>query len=209
MILKRTLRGGQIIFYQGEAAIQTFRVTSGLVRGYIIHDNGEEATIAYFGPDDIFPVASSFDIAPVTLFYYETVGETSVEVMKPVDFTNYIDRAPKEELKRFARRYVGALLHISALTQTSAKAKLVHTLRYLAIRFGVTGVDKSYIKIPIKLTQQDLARLCSASRETVSLELTHLKKDRVVIVKEKLYVVHLERLNSLMNEDQIPNIHLQ
>lgn len=209
MIVKRTLRPGQIIYYQGEAALHTHRIESGLVRAYIIHDNGEEATVAYFGPHDIFPVASSFDIAPVTLFYYETVSATTVEVMNHQDFADYISKNASAEIHRSAIRYVGALLHISALTQTTARAKLAHTLRHLAIRFGEKNIDGSRLKIPIKLTQQDLARLCSASRETMSIELGRLKDEGILTVKEKQYIVHFGRLNSLISDDSVPEIVLR
>jgi CRP-like cAMP-binding protein len=208
MILKRTLRPGQIVFYQGEAALQTFRVTAGLVRAYIIHDSGEEATIAYFGPDDLFPIASTFDIAPVTLFYYETVAETTVDVMNRQDIDDYLQAHPVEEVHRFAGRYVGALLHVTALTQTTARAKLAHTLRYLALRFGERSLDKTRYRIPIKLTQQDVARLCNASRETMSIELGRLKNEGVIAVKEKHYIVHFQKLNALISDDATPEIQL-
>lgn len=208
MIIKRTLRPNQIVFYQGEAALQTFRVLKGLVRAYIIHDNGEEATVAYFGPDDLFPVASTFDIAPVTLFYYETVTETTVDVMSRQDLDTYLQTYPSEEIHRFAGQYVAALLHVTALTQTTARAKLAHTLRYLALRFGERSLDKTKLRIPIKLTQQDVARLCNASRETISIELGRLKDEGIISVKEKQYIVHFQKLNDLISDDTAPEIRL-
>lgn len=188
--------------------MQTHRITRGLVRAYIIHDNGEEATIAYFGPDDIFPVASSFQIAPVTLFYYETVVETELEVMNETDFSDYLKSIPQEEIGRFASRYVGALLHINALTQQTARAKLAHTLRYMAIRFGEKSIDGTRVKITIKLTQQDLAQLCNASRETMSIELGRLKDEEVIIVKAKHYIIHMSRLNTIISDEKAPEIKL-
>ena len=208
MIIKRTLRPNQIVFYQGEAALQTFRVLKGLVRAYIIHDNGEEATVAYFGPDDLFPVASTFDIAPVTLFYYETVTETTVDVMSRQDLDTYLQTYPSQEIHRFAGQYVAALLHVTALTQTTARAKLAHTLRYLALRFGERSLDKTKLRIPIKLTQQDVARLCNASRETMSIELGRLKDEGIISVKEKQYIVHFQKLNDLISDDTAPEIRL-
>ena len=208
MIIKRTLRPNQIVFYQGEAALQTFRVLKGLVRAYIIHDNGEEATVAYFGPDDLFPVASTFDIAPVTLFYYETVTETTVDVMSRQDLDTYLQTYPSQEIHRFAGQYVAALLHVTALTQTTARAKLAHTLRYLALRFGERSLDKTKLRIPIKLTQQDVARLCNASRETMSIELGRLKDEGIISVKEKQYIVHFQKLNDLISDDTATEIRL-
>lgn len=209
MIMKRTFRAAQIIFYQGEVALQSYRIRSGLVRAYIIHDNGEEATVAYFGPHDMFPVASSFQIAPVTLFYYETVTESEIDVMNETDFADYIKSVARDEVDRFASRYVGALLHINALTQTNARAKLAHTLRYLAIRFGEKSLDATRVKITIKLTQQDLARLCNASRETMSIELGKLKDEGIIIVKAKHYIVHFAKLNGIISDEKAPDITLK
>ena len=208
MILHRTLRPGQIIFYQGEAALKTYRIDAGLVRAYLIHDNGDEATVAYFGPGDIFPIAPSFDITPVTLFYYETTVETDVSVMNKHDFEDYLANHTTEELHRSATRYVSATLHISALMQTTARAKLAHTMRHLAIRFGEKNIDGSRRKIPIKLTQQDLARLCGASRETMSIELGRLKDEGVVMVKEKQYIVHLAKINEIISDESTTDINL-
>ena len=209
MIINRTLRPGQIIFYQGEAALQTYRIESGLIRAYLIHDNGDEATVAYFGPGDVFPIASSFDIAPVTLFYYETAAECNVSVMNKRDFDEFVKENALSELHRFATRYVSSLLQISALMQTTARAKLAHTMRHLAIRFGEKSIDGSRRKIPIKLTQQDLARLCGASRETMSIELGRLKDEGVVMVKEKQYIVHLAKIKKIISDESTADINLR
>lgn len=209
MIVQRTLRSGQIVFYQGEAALQTYRILNGLVRAYVIHDNGDEATIAYYGPGDIFPIAPSFDITPVTLFYYETAAESEVEVMHKRDFDDYLRSHSDEEHHKSAARYVSSLMHISALAQPTARGKLAHTIRYMAIRFGEKSFDGTRRKISIKLTQQDLARLCNASRETMSIELGKLKDEGVLSVKEKKYIVHLAKLNELISDESTTDINLR
>ncbi len=200
----RTIRPKQTIFYQGEAASAVYRIDRGLVRAYVIHDNGDESTIAFFGPEDIFPVTAAFSIAPVTLFYYETVTDMTAHTYNDNEFQAFIASNAADELQRFATRYVGALLHVSALTQQTASLKLAHTLRYLAIRFGEKLVIGSRIKIAVKLTQHDLASLSNLSRETVSIELGVLKKHEVITVKEKYYFVHLGKLNAFVNEEATP-----
>lgn len=208
MIIERTIRAGQTIFYQGEATARVHRIVDGLVRAYVIHDNGEEATIAYFGPHDTFPLTTAYDISSATLFYYETVIDSVVQVMTAAELHTMIAQDYPEEIGRFATRYVGALLHVSALTQPTARLKLAHTLRYLAIRFGEKTAIGNRIKIRLKLTQHDLAKLCNLSRETVSIELGSLKTDEVIIVKEKFYFVHIAKLNQFINEESEAPIRL-
>lgn len=208
MPILRTIRSGQTIFYQGEATARVHLIKSGLVRSYIIHDNGEEATVAYFGPKDIFPITSAFNISSATLFYYETVTDSEIEVLTPKEFDTYLNENNHEEVNRFAMRYVGALLHVSALTQPTASMKLAHTLRYLAIQFGEKTAIGNRVKITLKLTQQDLAKLCNLSRETVSIELSSIKKNDILIVKEKFYFIHIAKLNNYINEDTATDIRL-
>lgn len=112
---------------------------------------------------------------------------------------------PQAELRRFATRYVGALLHVSALAQQTASLKLAHTLRYLAVRFGEKLVMGSRSKITIKLTQHDLASLSNLSRETVSIELTKLKDKDIIAVKTKYYYVNLAKLvNAMISQESTP-----
>lgn len=208
MPLQRKIRPSQTIFYQGEATSKVHIVEEGLVRAYIIHDNGDESTIAYFGIGDIFPITSAFNISSATLFYYETVTESTITVMSQAEFTDFLKTSTEKEVGIFATRYVGALLHVSALTQPTASLKLAHTLRYLAIRFGEKTAIGSRVKIRLKLTQQDLAKLCNLSRETVSIELSAIKKNDILIVKEKYYFIHIAKLNTFINEESTNDIRL-
>lgn len=208
MTLQRTIRAAQTLFYQGEATTKVYRVGDGLVRAYIINDNGEESTIAFFGPGDIFPITSAFDVSSATLFYYETVVASTLQIYSHAEFQAWLGENINHEVSRFATRYVGALLHVSALTQPTARMKLAHTLRYLAIRFGEKTPIGNRIKVVIKLTQHDIAKLCNLSRETVSIELGNLKQHEIVIVKEKYYYVHLVKLNTFINEDSPETIRL-
>ncbi|MFZ1812355.1 MAG: Crp/Fnr family transcriptional regulator [Candidatus Saccharimonadales bacterium] len=207
MPTRRTIRAKQTIFYQGEAAGHIYRIVDGLVRAYVINENGAESTVAFFGPHDYFPLTAAFDIAPVTLFYYETVIDSTLEASSSAELVSQLQADAAGELHRFATRYVGALLHISALTQQTASLKLAHTLRYLSVRFGEKLIIGSRTKIGIKLTQHDLASLSNLSRETVSIELGRLKKHDILTVKEKYYFINIAKLNAYMNEET-PTIRL-
>ncbi|MGB3023601.1 MAG: Crp/Fnr family transcriptional regulator [Candidatus Saccharimonadales bacterium] len=204
MSLTRSIKAKQTVFYQGEAVTKVYRLNNGLVRSYIIHDNGDESTIAFFGPYDIFPITSAYDITPVTLFYYETVVDSVVTVYDAAEFAADSATDPQAELRRFATRYVGALLHVSALAQQTASLKLAHTLRYLAVRFGEKLVMGSRTKVTIKLTQHDLAALSNLSRETVSIELTKLKRQDIISVKAKYYYINLAKLNAMISQESMP-----
>lgn len=208
MTTLRQFKKSQTVFYQGEAATHSFRIKKGLVRAYIIHDNGEEATIAFFGPGDIFPIATPFSIAPIALFYYETVLETVCESFTGPELIDELARDARHELQRFAKRYAGALLHVASLAQNTAYGKVAHTLRYLAIRFGEQLPDKQHYKIRLRLTQHDIAKLCNTSRETASIELGVLKNQGVITERSKQYIVHMPKLSAITGDDGAATIRL-
>jgi len=186
--------------YQGEAAAAMNVIGQGMVRAYSILAAGNEVNIAIFGPGDFFPVELAYDAAPAALFYYESLTDCELQSMAMSDFEAE-QAADPTILAVNARRYVGALLHVNALGQGTAYQRLGHSLRYLALRFGTPLSGKGFIRINVKLTQQDLANLCAISRETVSLELSALKATGAVSEKAKLYTVNLPQLTRLLGDD--------
>lgn len=204
----RQFKKSQIVLYQGEASSQSFRIKKGLVRAYIIHENGEEATVALFASGDIFPIGTPFSIAHVALFYYETVLDSLCESYEARELIDLLERDARQQLHRFAKRYTGALLHIASLAQNSAYNKVAHILRYLAIRFGERLPDGHHYKISLRMTQQDIAKLCNISRETASIQLGILRSHGIVSERGKHYIVHMDKLSVVTGDDGIALIHI-
>ncbi len=209
MTASRVYQAAQMIVCQGETPSHTFRVISGMVRSYVIHETGEEATIAYFGPGDFFPVATPFQLSAVALFYYEAATECSLDPLSDTEFHEKLAQNSHEELQRFARRYTGALLHVDALTQPTAARRILFTLRYLAIRFGTAPPQHPHrYTIHLHLTQHDIAKLSSVSRETTSSELVQLRKSGVIAEHNKYYTVDMDRLSARAGEELLPGSEL-
>lgn len=207
MIREKNVKKEQIILYQGEAAYGVNIIKQGMVRAYTILGTGNEVNVAIYGPGDYFPVETAYETSPATLFYYEALTDCTVVSQDNTEFQQERLTRPESILIE-SRRYVGALLHVNALGQATAYDKLGHTLRYLAMRFGVATSGKGFVRIDMKLTQQDLANLCTMSRETVSIEIAKYKKQQVVMEKAKLYTVHLPKLNTVLGEENAAQIKL-
>jgi CRP/FNR family transcriptional regulator len=201
------MRKEQIILYQGEAAQAVYVIRSGMIRAYTILSNGSEVNVALYGEGDYFPVETVYDTAPAVLFYYEALSDCLLESYD-VEVFHAKRLADSNTVMADNRRYVGALLHVNALGQASAYDKLAHTLRYLAMRFGTPLPAKGFMRIDVRLTQQDLANLCTVSRETVSIELAKLKARHVVMERKKMYTIHIPQLNQLLGDDTATSVKL-
>jgi CRP-like cAMP-binding protein len=204
---EKTIRKEQIVVYQGEAVYGVHVITSGIVRAYTILGSGNEVNVALYGPGDYFPVETAYETAPATLFYYEALTDCTLQTHRGDAFRE-LQASQPDAHDAESKRYVGALLHVNALGQATAYDKLGHALRYLTLRFGLPLAGKGFYRIDMKLTQQDLANLCTMSRETVSIELAKLKAKKAVLEKSKLYTVNLPLLTQLLGDDNLTDVTL-
>ena len=202
MSLLRKVKKGQTLLYQGEVPSGIYQVKNGLVRAYNVTPGGEEKTIALYAAGDYFPAGFLFDNSPVALFYYDVVLDAEVEIFSKDDFKErLIAENPWKSLAHLSTHYVSSLLQINALTQTRARDRVIHMLQFLALRFGSSLIGGVFTKIDVPLTQHDMAKLCGQTRETVSAELTKLKKEGIVAVRRKYYTVHLKKLRTIIGEE--------
>lgn len=200
MVTKRAMKRGQVVLYQGEAVLNVFVVKQGIARAYIILENGNEVIVALFGPGDYFPETLPGEAIGAAMFYYDMMTDGELEVWtQDVHAKQHHDDAHSYE--KTQRRYLGALLHINALAQANALDRLAHTMRYLALRFGVPTTNKSFTQISLKLTQLDLAQLCNLSRETINQELKKLKERNIVVARQKYYAVNVRALMKMIDDD--------
>jgi CRP-like cAMP-binding protein len=196
----RLARKDQILLYQGEATSTVNLIREGCIKVYTTLANGNEVIVALFGPGDYFPVGEVSDSALTSLFYHETLVDSTIESMRVDEYLDRLKNNPNLP-QYYARRYQGALLHITALVQTTAYEKLAHTLRYLAMRFGTELIGKRYTRIDMPLTQKIIANLSNMSRETTSIELQKLKKQQIVLERSKYYSVDMQAITNLLGDD--------
>lgn len=194
----REVRKKQILLYRGEATVSVYVVRKGFVRAYTLLNNGAEVIVSLFGPGDYLPANFDQTKAPVSLFYYETMDDCTIERFTTNEFKLYKEKLNSDDDDR---RHLGSLLHINALVQMTSLERLSHMLRYLGLRFGTPLVGKMYTRINLKLTQQDLANLCNMSRETTNLELTKLKDKKIITEKAKIYSVNMSQLNKFIDDE--------
>lgn len=172
----------------------------GAVKAYTILANGSKVIVALYGPGDHFPASFDNQKVAISMFYYETLCDSSVTSYNPDEPQDAVELLQTIETN-LPQLYAYSLLHTYALVQMDSPTKLVHILRYLSMKFGTALVSKYYTKIALRLTQQDISELCNMSRETTNIELTKLKQKGTLLERSKYYSVHLAKLNALIGDD--------
>lgn len=207
----RQVKKGQILLYQGEVPTGIYYIKDGLARASNISSTGDEKTIALFGNGDYFPIGFLFHKSPVALFYYEAISDSTMEFYSREAFLAKLKQERDfESLSHIATQYVSSLLQINALGQTKARDRVLRILQFLALRFGENSKlgGKSYVKIIISFTQQDIGRIAGLTRETTAIELNKLKREEIIVVRKKFYTIHLKKLLQAIGEEELDNVSL-
>ena len=156
-----------------------FYLKKGFVKCYVTSKDGSELTFVIFKPDDILPMTWIKN----TLYIYYFEALTNCELYKaPKDkFLSFMNARPEvaENLMvKMSTRLGGILQRMEYLAFGNAGEKVASTLMICAERFGEKKGKSIFISIP--LTQKDIASLVGMTRETTSIEINKLKRQKII-----------------------------
>ena len=159
---------GHVIFAEGEPGDRLYIIISGKVkigRGY---PEGRENLLTIMGPSDIFGELSIFDPGPRTSSA-TTITEVRAVSMDQDALRSWISDRPEiaERLLRvLARRLRRTNSNLTDLIFIDASGRVAKRLLGLAQRFGTR--EGGAMCLTHDLTQEELAQLVGATRETVN-----------------------------------------
>jgi CRP/FNR family transcriptional regulator len=174
----RKFRKGQILIYEGDPVKNIYYLQSGYVKVSNILHNGSQRTIIIYKPGEAFPLTSFLSGEGIARFFYECMTDVEVRTRPQSDFQEMIKGNLEigEELIAYTNMLSEQFIErIETLSAQSSRSKVVSLLGYLAKKSGVATDGK--IKISIPLTSQEIADMCSLTRETASLQLIKLKRE--------------------------------
>ena len=159
---------GETVFVEGEQGDTLFIVLSGKVKVGRRALDGRENMLSVMGPSDMFGELSLFDPGPrtatATVLTDARLASISHSALRP-----WITDRPEiaEQLLRvLARRLRRTNDALADLIFTDVPGRVAKALLSLSERFGTREGDG--IRVHHDLTQEELAQLVGASRETVN-----------------------------------------
>lgn len=193
---------GEIILVQGETPECAFVIKKGVVETYNLTAQGEEKPINYDIQGNIFPLEWVFGQVRGTNYYYEAFTKCELYCVPREDYLQFIQQNTKRLMGVFAAfvaEHVDSQLRVNALEQSKASAKVLHTLHFLCLRYGV-DVRKNSVRIQLPLTQQDMANFMGLTRETTGIELKKLQRAGIISYKRQNYIVRTDKLGERLDE---------
>lgn len=188
-VVHRRYRKGNVIFVQGEQGERCFAIVSGAVKISAYHSDGREAVIAVLGPGDVFGELSLFDQAA------RSADASAIENTELLSFdaraiTEAISTNP--EIAMTLLRVLGRRLrHTNEALQDIAffdvPGRVARRIADLAEAHGEPTDGGVLIDIP--LSQESLAQMVGATRESVNKALAALKRRGLVTREGRRYIV--------------------
>lgn len=152
----------------------------GKLRLYKINSKGKQFTLSILGSGNVFGEIESFSLGTRQV-YIETLEETIVCTISQELIKEFILVRPELMLKlmgllseRLAER--NKMLEQMALADT--KKRLLYLLVKLSEQFGLKKDGK--VKIDLQLSHQELANMIGSTRESVSIMLKALSKQKII-----------------------------
>ncbi len=164
----RSLARGRVLFHEGDPGDRLYVVTEGKVKLHRTSPDGRENMLAVLGPGDLFGELSLFDPGPRSATV-TAVTDTSFFSLSHDDLLKWLDGRPDVAnglLSQLASRLRRANDVVADLVFSDVPGRVAKALLDLADRFGRTADDG--VHVHHDLTQEELAQLVGASRETVN-----------------------------------------
>ena len=189
------IRKGEVVFSEGEPGDSLYIVLTGKLKVGRRAADGRQNLIAVMGPSDMVGELSLFDPGPRTATA-TAVLDTRLARLRKQALRPWLTNRPEiaEQLLRvLARRLRRTNDALADLIFTDVPGRVAKTLLQFAGRFGTR--EGGVLRVSHDLTQEELAQLVGASRETVNKALADFASRGWLRLDGKTVIImDLERL---------------
>ncbi|AZA12290.1 CRP-like cAMP-activated global transcriptional regulator GlxR [Corynebacterium gerontici] len=186
---------GATIFEEGEPGDRLYIITSGKVKLARHALDGRENLLTVMGPSDMFGELSIFDPGPRTSSAV-CVTEVHAATMTSAMLHKWISDYPEiseQLLRMLARRLRRTNASLGDLIFTDVPGRVAKALLQLANRFGTQ--EGGALRVNHDLTQEEIAQLVGASRETVNKALaTFAHRNWIRLEGKSVLIIDTEHL---------------
>ena len=185
---------GQTLFKEGDTGDRLFVVTDGKLKLGTTSSDGRENLLSILGPGDMFGELSLFDPGPRTATAVVDSKLLALANDQVIDWVRAHPQVSLQLLGRLAQRLRKANDVLSDLVFADVPGRVAKAIIELGERFGTQKDDGLHVNHD--LTQEELAQLVGASRETVNKALADFaSRGWVKLEPRAVIVLDYERLS--------------
>ncbi len=178
---KKSISKGMHVFFKEEPLNSVYFIEKGIVKIYKTDINGKEQIVSLLKDGDMFPHVGFFQnrTNPANALVVE---DASFVYLSTTHLKEMVLHYPEVSIKLFSVMEEKIMeLHSSLEAQVlnNAYDQIVKLLLRLQHAHGVLQEDGSYI-LPMHITQNEIAQMIGAARETVSRSLSKMRKKGLI-----------------------------
>lgn len=185
-----------LVFDQGDPTRVVYLIKRGKVRLTRATADGKDVTVAILGAGDIFGEETLFDDQPRTT-HAVCLEECLLCTAKADDLFALLAGNPTLAMNVanvLSDRLVDASATMEDLAYAKISDRLMHLFARLASEHGIASPGGTVLDV--RLTHADIAALIGSTRETVSLEMSHLIKAGRMITDGKSLTIPRSELDA-------------
>ncbi len=191
----RRLARGDVVFHEGDPGDSLYVITRGKVKLAKAASDGRESLLSVLGPGEMFGELSLFDPGP-RLTTAHVVSDTEFISLGNDALRSFLEQHPEvamQMLAGLAHRLRKTNEGLSDLVFTDVPGRVAKALLDLSDRFGKRS--ESGLLVAHDLTQEELAQLVGASRETVNKALADFaQRGWVTLGAKAVTLIDVDRL---------------
>lgn len=185
-----SFRRGHTVFVEGEPGDRLYIIIEGKVKIGRRTADGRESLITVMGPSDMFGELALFDPGPRTSTVTALTDLKAVSMDREALHAWVMGRPEIAEqlLRVLARRLRRTNSALSDLIFTDVPGRVAKQLLDIAMRFGKQ--EGNVLHVTHELTQEELAQLVGASRETVNKALSDFAQRGWIKLQGKTILIY-------------------
>jgi CRP/FNR family cyclic AMP-dependent transcriptional regulator len=195
--VRRSYPKGETIFRMGDPGTHLYLIEAGRVKITTTSPDGREALVAIIGRGEIFGELALFD-AGLRTADARTMEQTVLHALSHDIFRRYVQAHPKvawEMFRILAGRLRAADEAIQDVVFFDVPGRVARRLLDLAKRHG--SVNGEALRIDVPITQEEIAQMVGASRESVNKALAGFIERGWVSLEDRTYsILNPEALKS-------------
>lgn len=192
----RLIKKGTILFNDGEPLNKLYFIKDGFVKLYRLSDEGRETTIYLYGPGSILGIRALTSEDRCAKHFAEALTDLKLWTIQREDYLKLLAEHPEYILDLthvFMQRLNYTERKLESMIAMSVLTRIAIFLEDVALRFA--NLENKPITLPLSLTHQRIAEFVGSVRETITMAIQKLEKERVLKVNRgQVLILDLEKL---------------
>lgn len=173
---------GQIVLYEGETLDNVYIVASGTIKIYDIDDQGNEKILHLVREPYVFPMNVFVEKDKEIHWFYGTADDAEIYVVPLSDGAAQLHADPRlaiHLLDQLGHEKHALMVRLSSMGKTTARDKLVATLKFLAEHHAEERV-RGWRRVNFPVSHQLLADIMGVTRESTTMTVKDLTREKLL-----------------------------